>query len=197
MAKEGILFALGDCLSGVPFFRKDSRQVEASCLDEVFFSLNVEKREALVKVTLGGVGWVVGWVPEKMYKMATRMAWNKRIKWQSVINGFEQVVHELDLVDVNWEFHLEIWTVQSLAILLQSVSAFDSCRLGYIPFVGRPSPRFSCAVFCNSEGLAEEGDLLPFADTGSFFRIERLESLQFTMWRSGKQKVILEKRYKE
>lgn len=138
-----------------------------------------------------------GMVPEKNVPMATRMAWNKRIKWQSVINGFEQVVHELDLLDVNWEFHLEIWTVQSLAILLQSVSAFDSCRLGYIPFVGRPSPRFSCAVFCNSEGLAEEGDLLPFADTGSFFRIERLESLQFTMWHSGKQKVMLEKRYKE
>ena len=55
-AKEGILFGLGELPLGCAFLAKMNRQVEASCLDEVFSSLNVEKREALVKVTLGGVG---------------------------------------------------------------------------------------------------------------------------------------------
>jgi len=55
-AKEGLLFGLGELPFGCAFLAKMNRQVEASCLDEVFSSLNVEKREALVKVTLGGVG---------------------------------------------------------------------------------------------------------------------------------------------
>ena len=137
-------------------------QVEASCLDEVFSSLNAEKREALVKVTFGSGS--CGMVPEKMYQ------------WQK--DGMKQKDQFFSKC-YKWTWRSCSWigfggcglgiSLQSQAILLQFVSAFDACRLGYIPFVGRRSLGFSCAVFCNSEGLAEEGDLLPFADTGSFF----------------------------